>query len=56
MSRPFKTPVYVIKSDKSALPPFAYCRRIPNKERKDSEKADYKVSLRSSTLVKLLDY
>ena len=42
MSRPFDTPLYVIKSDKSALPPFPYCKRIPDKERKVSEKSKYK--------------
>ena len=42
MPRSLKTQLYVIKSDKTAIPPFSCCLRTPDIRRRLKEKADYK--------------
>ena len=42
MPRSLKTQLYVIKSDKTAIPPFSCCLRTPDIRRILKEKADYR--------------
>ena len=42
MPRALKTQTYVLKSDKTAIPPFTYCIRKPDIIRRSKEKADYR--------------
>jgi hypothetical protein len=42
MPRALKTQTYILKSSKTAIPPFTYCIRTPDIKRRSKENADYR--------------
>jgi hypothetical protein len=42
MPRSLSTPLYVIRGDRKALPPFSFCKRVPDLRRREKEASEYK--------------
>ena len=55
MPRALKTQQYVLKSDKTAFPPFTYCIRKPVYRRRKLYKSDYKKGFEVRISIKDID-
>jgi len=55
MPRALKTQLYVLKSDKTAFPPFTYCIRKPIYKRRKLLKSDYKKGYETRISIKDID-